>query len=111
MIFGRSYAGPYSDQTRPFMCPADLNESTAICSDTPKTDDNSLIFEPTGNTMIRFAIQDENEHTPVITVEKDNDGNQKTLRILERIGHDFTEPLEIRFSYSEFFKTQIFQSS
>jgi hypothetical protein len=99
------------DKTTPFMCPSDLNDSTAICSDTQKTDDNSLISQPTGNTMIRFAIQDANEHTPAITVEKYDDGNQKTLRILEKIGQNFSEPLEIRFSCSEIFKTQFFQST
>ncbi|CBY35815.1 unnamed protein product [Oikopleura dioica] len=85
-----------ADKRSPFMCPIDLDESTAICSDTEKTGDNSLISEPTGNTMIRFAIQDENEHTPVITVPKNADGSQKTLEIFEKIDQNFTSSLDIR---------------
>jgi len=86
-----------ADKRSPFMCPIDLDESTAICSDTAKTGDNSLISQPTGNTMIRFAIQDENEHTPEITVPKNADGSQKTLEIFEKIDQDFASSLDIRF--------------
>jgi len=93
---GTSSSCETNDKTRPFMCPADLDESTAICSDTVKTGDNSLIAEPTGNTMIRFAVQDENEHTPEITIPENNDGSKKTFEIFERIDQNFASSLDIR---------------
>ncbi|CAG5080082.1 Oidioi.mRNA.OKI2018_I69.PAR.g9467.t1.cds [Oikopleura dioica] len=84
-----------SDKTNAFQCPADLDEATAICSDTEQSNDNSLISDPTGNTMIRFAIQDENEHSPEIFIPKDNEGDPMIMEIYEKI-EDTIQPIDIR---------------